>query len=78
MFLTNRGRIVESSQRLVEILNDENFVSLLNKSKHQMWLELCDLITKNVITVSEKSSSFSKETNDNNINVSTVLRTAIK
>ena len=43
-----------------------------------MWLELCDLITKNVITVSEKSSSFSKETNDNNINVSTVLRTAIK
>ena len=43
-----------------------------------MWLELCDLITKNVITVSEKSSSFSKETSDNNINVSTVLRTAIK
>ncbi len=78
VFLKNRGRIVESSQRLVEILNDENFVSLLNKSKHQMWLELCDLITKNVITVSEKSSSFSKETNDNNINVSTVLRTAIK
>ena len=38
-FLKNRGRVAESSQRLVEILNDETFVSLLNKSKHQMWLE---------------------------------------
>jgi len=72
-FLKNRGRVAESSQRLVEILNDENFVSLLNKSKHQMWLELCDLITKNVNNTSVNNTEDGKK-----INVSAILRTAIK
>ena len=72
-FLKNRGRVAESSQRLVEILNDETFVSLLNKSKHQMWLELCDLITKNVNNTSVNNTEDGKK-----INVSAILRTAIK
>jgi len=72
-FLKNRGRVAESSQRLVEILNDETFVSLLNKSKHQMWLELCDLITKNVNNTSVNNTKDGKK-----INVSAILRTAIK
>ena len=73
-FLKNRGRIMESSQRLVEIVNDDSFVSLLNKSKHQMWLELCDLITKNVTNNNNKQNEFQKE----EINVSAILRTAIR
>lgn len=28
------------------MLNDDTFRSLEGKSKHQLWLELCDLITK--------------------------------
>ena len=27
-------------------MNDEGFRSLEGKSKHQLWLELCDLVTK--------------------------------
>jgi hypothetical protein len=28
------------------VLNDDTFRSLEGKSKHQLWLELCDIITK--------------------------------
>lgn len=34
------------SQRLADVVNDEGFRSLEGKSKHQLWLELCDLVTK--------------------------------
>lgn len=27
-------------------MNDDTFKSLEGKSKHQLWLELCDLVTK--------------------------------
>lgn len=33
-------------QRLAGVVNDEGFRSLEGKSKHQLWLELCDLVTK--------------------------------
>ena len=33
-------------QRLADVVDDESFRSLEGKSKHQLWLELCDLITK--------------------------------
>ena len=33
-------------QRLADVVNDEGFRSLEGKSKHQLWLELCDLVTK--------------------------------
>ena len=36
----------EAARRLAECVNDPMFTSLAGKSKHQMWLELCDLITK--------------------------------
>jgi pre-mRNA-splicing factor SYF1 len=74
-FLKNRGRFAESSQRLVEILNDENFVSLLNKSKHQMWLELCDLITTK-IDESKENSILSHSSSS--LNVSAILRSAMR
>lgn len=31
---------------MAELVNDDTFRSLEGKSKHQLWLELCDIITK--------------------------------
>lgn len=31
---------------LAKCVNDDTFVSLESKSKHQLWLELCDIITR--------------------------------
>jgi pre-mRNA-splicing factor SYF1 len=31
---------------LASLVNDDGFRSLAGKSKHQLWLELCDIITK--------------------------------
>ncbi|KAI7844217.1 hypothetical protein COHA_002351 [Chlorella ohadii] len=36
----------EAARRLADVVNDEGFRSLEGKSKHQLWLELCDLVTK--------------------------------
>lgn len=45
-YLKNKGRWGEAAQRLADCLNDDLFRSIEGKSKHQLWLELCDLITK--------------------------------
>ena len=34
------------------MLNDDTFRSLEGKSKHQLWLELCDMVTKHPREVS--------------------------
>ncbi|KAL4450099.1 hypothetical protein ABPG77_010768 [Micractinium sp. CCAP 211/92] len=36
----------EAAKRLAGVVNDEGFRSLEGKSKHQLWLELCDMVTK--------------------------------
>uniref|UniRef100_A0A061S5R0 Pre-mRNA-splicing factor SYF1 n=1 Tax=Tetraselmis sp. GSL018 TaxID=582737 RepID=A0A061S5R0_9CHLO len=36
----------EAARRLAQLVNDDGFRSLAGKSKHQLWLELCDIITK--------------------------------
>ena len=36
----------EAARRLAVVVNDEAFRSLEGKSKHQLWLELCDMVTK--------------------------------
>ena len=45
-FLKARGHWDEVANRLASIVNDDTFQSLAGKSKHQLWLELCDVITK--------------------------------
>ena len=35
----------EAARKLAEMLNDDTFRSLEGKSKHQLWLELCDMVT---------------------------------
>lgn len=46
-YLTEIGRLDEASIVLAKIVNDENFVSQEGKSKHQLWNELCELMSKN-------------------------------
>lgn len=36
----------EVASRLAAVLNDDTFRSLEGKSKHQLWLELCDTVTR--------------------------------
>lgn len=46
-YLTETGKLDEAALVLAKIVNDENFVSQHGKSKHQLWNELCELISKN-------------------------------
>ncbi|CAN0877386.1 Pre-mRNA-splicing factor SYF1 [Linum grandiflorum] len=48
----NSGLWQEASQRLAEVLNDDQFYSLKGKTKHTLWLELCDLLTRHANEVS--------------------------
>jgi len=45
-YLRAKERWGEAARKLSEVLNDDTFRSLEGKSKHQLWLELCDIITK--------------------------------
>ncbi|KAL1497113.1 hypothetical protein ABEB36_008125 [Hypothenemus hampei] len=46
-YVTAAGRLDEAAIILAKIVNDENFVSQNGKSKHQLWNELCELISTN-------------------------------
>nr|XP_045015301.1 pre-mRNA-splicing factor SYF1-like [Jaculus jaculus] len=46
-YLKSIDRLDEAAQLLATVVNDENFVSEVGKSKYQLWLELCDLISQN-------------------------------
>ncbi|KAJ8956855.1 hypothetical protein NQ318_014270, partial [Aromia moschata] len=46
-YLTETGKLDEAAIVLAKIVNDENFISQHGKSKHQLWNELCELISKN-------------------------------
>ena len=50
---------------LASCVNDDTFVSLEGKSKHQLWLELCDVITRHPDEVTA-------------INVDAILRSGIR
>ena len=42
----------EAAKKIAELVDDDSFRSLEGKSKHQLWLELCDIITKHPKEVS--------------------------
>ncbi|XP_044761023.1 pre-mRNA-splicing factor syf1 homolog [Coccinella septempunctata] len=46
-YLKSISRLDECAKLLAKIVNDENFVSREGKSKHQLWNELCELISQN-------------------------------
>ena len=45
-YLKVQDRWGDAARQLATLLNDDAFRSLEGRSKHQMWLELCDMITK--------------------------------
>ena len=46
-WLIDVGLLDEAAKRLAALVNNEEFESVQGKSKHELWLELCDLIAKN-------------------------------
>ena len=45
-YLNQIKRFDDAAVHLVDIINDERFTSTKNKSKHQLWMELSELIRK--------------------------------
>eukprot|EP00271_Cylindrocystis_brebissonii_P006272 TRINITY_DN18983_c0_g1_i1.p1 TRINITY_DN18983_c0_g1~~TRINITY_DN18983_c0_g1_i1.p1 ORF type:complete len:1191 (+),score=302.06 TRINITY_DN18983_c0_g1_i1:168-3740(+) len=50
-FLLAAERWQEAADRLAQVLNDPEFSSVKGKSKHKLWLELCDLLTKHATDI---------------------------
>ena len=55
------------ANKLADVVNDDTFQSLAGKSKHQLWLELCDVITKHPSEVTAAA-----------LNVDAILRGGIR
>ncbi|KAL6500094.1 hypothetical protein OROGR_028004 [Orobanche gracilis] len=51
-FLVNSELWQESAERLAGVLNDDQFYSIKGKTKHRLWLELCDLLTQHASNIS--------------------------
>eukprot|EP00879_Flechtneria_rotunda_P016677 GHRR01017452.1.p1 GENE.GHRR01017452.1~~GHRR01017452.1.p1 ORF type:complete len:759 (+),score=226.66 GHRR01017452.1:413-2689(+) len=66
-YLKSKERWGEAARRLAGVLNDDTFRSIEGKSKHQLWLELCELITKHPAEVTAES-----------IDVDSILRGGIR
>ncbi|XP_071930402.1 uncharacterized protein [Coffea arabica] len=51
-FLLNSELWQEAAERLAGVLNDDQFYSIKGKTKHRLWLELCDLLTQHALDIS--------------------------
>ncbi|KAL0410719.1 UNVERIFIED_CONTAM: Pre-splicing factor SYF1 [Sesamum latifolium] len=51
-FLINSELWQEAAERLAGVLNDDQFFSIKGKTKHRLWLELCDLLTQHASEIS--------------------------
>tara|TARA_B100000401_G_scaffold164442_1_gene109871 strand:+ start:1049 stop:3190 length:2142 start_codon:yes stop_codon:yes gene_type:complete len=49
--LKSRNLWDEAAKHLADVLNDDAFHSLSGKSSHQLWLELCEMLTKHAARV---------------------------
>ena len=65
MYLKGKERWGEAARPLADVVNDDNFRSLEGKSKHNLWLELCDIITKHPDPVQD-------------LNVDAIIRSGIR
>mmetsp|Transcript_8004 Transcript_8004/g.17846 ORF Transcript_8004/g.17846 Transcript_8004/m.17846 type:complete len:890 (-) Transcript_8004:47-2716(-) len=45
-YLRTIGHFNEAAERLAGIVDDEDFASLEGKTRHQLWMDLCDLVSK--------------------------------
>ncbi|KAG8363579.1 hypothetical protein BUALT_Bualt19G0037100 [Buddleja alternifolia] len=51
-FLVDSELWQEAAERLAGVLNDDQFCSIKGKTKHRLWLELCDLLTQHTSEIS--------------------------
>lgn len=51
-FLVNSELWQETAERLAGVLNDDQFYSIKGKTKHRLWLELCNLLTQHAKEIS--------------------------
>ncbi|KAL3522152.1 hypothetical protein ACH5RR_014986 [Cinchona calisaya] len=51
-FLLSSELWQEAAERLAGVLNDDQFYSIKGKTKHRLWLELCDLLTQHATDIS--------------------------
>ncbi|KAL2251235.1 UNVERIFIED_CONTAM: Pre-mRNA-splicing factor SYF1 [Sesamum indicum] len=51
-FLINSELWQEAAERLAGVLNDDQFFSIKGKTRHRLWLELCDLLTQHASEIS--------------------------
>lgn len=51
-FLVSSSLWQEAAERLAGVLNDDQFYSIKGKTKHRLWLELCDLLTQHATEIS--------------------------
>jgi pre-mRNA-splicing factor SYF1 len=45
-FLVSVGYMDEAAKVLSRIVNDEHFISRQGKSRHELWMQLCDILTQ--------------------------------
>merc|ERR1719440_1704952 len=45
-YLRTIGRYDEAAQKLSAVVDDEDFSSMEGKTRHQLWMDLCDLVSK--------------------------------
>jgi len=45
-YLLSRYRYDEAAVLMTEIVNDDSFISIEGKTSHQLWMDLCDVISK--------------------------------
>merc|ERR1719428_747941 len=45
-YLRTIGRYDEAARRLAGVVDDEEFASMEGKTRHQLWMDLCDLVSK--------------------------------
>ncbi|CAK9148005.1 unnamed protein product [Ilex paraguariensis] len=64
-FLLNSGLWQEAADRLSGVLNNDEFYSIKGKTKHRLWLELCDLLTQHAMEIA-------------GLNVDAIIRQGIK
>ena len=64
-FLVSSSLWQEASERLASVFNDDKFCSIKGKTKHSLWLELCELLTRHANEVS-------------GLNVDAIIRGGIK
>lgn len=51
-FLVKSARWQESAERLASVLNDDKFYSIKGKTKHKLWMELCELLVHHANVIS--------------------------